>query len=247
MQEGFAAGADDYLRKPFSPRELSARVQAVLGETLMLEALGIAALVARRAQRDLSPRARLPAHHARAGGAAPRGARGAPPAARSRARGRRRRRAPGATTRRARVPRRGDRPLLAARGGRVARADRAVLRPTPRRTGPRSVPWATGAPGAGRPPPTGSAIWPAATRGLLSSSASATTTATSVPPRPAASAGCGYEEAARPLVLALVHRLGPRAIAFRAVLDHRAGGRCPNLRRLAHDEDDAIRASVRSS
>jgi len=31
VQEGFAAGADDYLRKPFSPRELSARVQAVLG------------------------------------------------------------------------------------------------------------------------------------------------------------------------------------------------------------------------
>ena len=28
---GFAGGADDYLRKPFSPRELSARVQAVLG------------------------------------------------------------------------------------------------------------------------------------------------------------------------------------------------------------------------
>lgn len=31
VQEGFAAGADDYLRKPFSPCELSARVQAVLG------------------------------------------------------------------------------------------------------------------------------------------------------------------------------------------------------------------------
>jgi DNA-binding response OmpR family regulator len=31
VQEGFDAGADDYLRKPFSPRELSARVQAVLG------------------------------------------------------------------------------------------------------------------------------------------------------------------------------------------------------------------------
>jgi DNA-binding response OmpR family regulator len=31
VQEGFAAGADDDLRKPFSPRELSARVQAVLG------------------------------------------------------------------------------------------------------------------------------------------------------------------------------------------------------------------------
>jgi DNA-binding response OmpR family regulator len=31
VQEGFDAGADDYIRKPFSPRELSARVQAVLG------------------------------------------------------------------------------------------------------------------------------------------------------------------------------------------------------------------------
>jgi len=31
VQEGFDPGADDYIRKPFSPRELSARVQAVLG------------------------------------------------------------------------------------------------------------------------------------------------------------------------------------------------------------------------
>ena len=31
VQAGFASGADDYLRKPFSPRELSARVQAILG------------------------------------------------------------------------------------------------------------------------------------------------------------------------------------------------------------------------
>lgn len=31
VQEGFDAGADDYIRKPFSPRELSARVQAILG------------------------------------------------------------------------------------------------------------------------------------------------------------------------------------------------------------------------
>jgi DNA-binding response OmpR family regulator len=31
VAEGFEAGADDYIRKPFSPQELSARVQAVLG------------------------------------------------------------------------------------------------------------------------------------------------------------------------------------------------------------------------
>jgi DNA-binding response OmpR family regulator len=31
VEEGFEAGADDYLRKPFSPQELRARVQAILG------------------------------------------------------------------------------------------------------------------------------------------------------------------------------------------------------------------------
>jgi len=31
VARGFESGADDYLRKPFSPRELAARVQAVLG------------------------------------------------------------------------------------------------------------------------------------------------------------------------------------------------------------------------
>ena len=31
VQQGFAAGADDYLRKRFSPQELRARVQAILG------------------------------------------------------------------------------------------------------------------------------------------------------------------------------------------------------------------------
>jgi DNA-binding response OmpR family regulator len=31
VQRGFDVGADDYIRKPFSPQELGARVQAVLG------------------------------------------------------------------------------------------------------------------------------------------------------------------------------------------------------------------------
>jgi DNA-binding response OmpR family regulator len=31
VRRGFEAGADDYIRKPFSPQELSARVQAILG------------------------------------------------------------------------------------------------------------------------------------------------------------------------------------------------------------------------
>ena len=31
VARGFEAGADDYLRKPFSPQELRARVQAILG------------------------------------------------------------------------------------------------------------------------------------------------------------------------------------------------------------------------
>jgi DNA-binding response OmpR family regulator len=31
VQRGFDSGADDYLRKPFSPQELRARVQAILG------------------------------------------------------------------------------------------------------------------------------------------------------------------------------------------------------------------------
>jgi DNA-binding response OmpR family regulator len=31
VERGFDAGADDYIRKPFSPQELRARVQAVLG------------------------------------------------------------------------------------------------------------------------------------------------------------------------------------------------------------------------
>lgn len=31
VERGFEAGADDYLRKPFSPQELRARVEAVLG------------------------------------------------------------------------------------------------------------------------------------------------------------------------------------------------------------------------
>lgn len=31
VQRGFEAGADDYVRKPFSPQELRSRVQAILG------------------------------------------------------------------------------------------------------------------------------------------------------------------------------------------------------------------------
>ena len=31
IEQGFSAGADDYLTKPFSPRELSSRVAALLG------------------------------------------------------------------------------------------------------------------------------------------------------------------------------------------------------------------------
>ena len=31
VAQGFEAGADDYLKKPFSPQELRARVQAILG------------------------------------------------------------------------------------------------------------------------------------------------------------------------------------------------------------------------
>ena len=31
VAEGFDAGADDYLTKPFSPQELRSRVQAILG------------------------------------------------------------------------------------------------------------------------------------------------------------------------------------------------------------------------
>jgi DNA-binding response OmpR family regulator len=31
VQQGFDAGADDYIRKPFNPQELRARVQAILG------------------------------------------------------------------------------------------------------------------------------------------------------------------------------------------------------------------------
>ena len=53
----------------------------------------------------------------------------------------------------------------------------------------------------------------------------------------------GYEEAARPLVLALVNGTVPRAIAFRAVLDLGPAA-LPYLRLLAEDEDDGLRAGA---
>jgi DNA-binding response OmpR family regulator len=34
VEAGFALGADDYVVKPFSPRELLSRVQAVLGRAV---------------------------------------------------------------------------------------------------------------------------------------------------------------------------------------------------------------------
>ena len=33
IEQGFAAGADDYVTKPFSPRELASRVAAVLARS----------------------------------------------------------------------------------------------------------------------------------------------------------------------------------------------------------------------
>lgn len=37
VQRAFAAGADDYILKPFSPRELSSRVRAVLARTAAVQ------------------------------------------------------------------------------------------------------------------------------------------------------------------------------------------------------------------
>jgi DNA-binding response OmpR family regulator len=41
VQAGFAYGADDYLVKPFSPRELTRRLAAVLQRTGHLQAVGV--------------------------------------------------------------------------------------------------------------------------------------------------------------------------------------------------------------
>ncbi len=49
---GFDSGADDYVPKPFSPRELVARVQAVLRRTSRPAAEGTAAAGSRRRPRD---------------------------------------------------------------------------------------------------------------------------------------------------------------------------------------------------
>jgi HEAT repeat protein len=53
----------------------------------------------------------------------------------------------------------------------------------------------------------------------------------------------GYEDAAGPLVLALVRGIVPRAIAFRAVLDIGAAA-LPQLRELAQADDPHLRAGA---
>jgi DNA-binding response OmpR family regulator len=59
VDEGFSAGADDYVVKPFSPSHLVSRVEAVLGRFRTWEQAGLLACVAARAVRE-SRRARRP-------------------------------------------------------------------------------------------------------------------------------------------------------------------------------------------
>ena len=48
IEQGFAAGADDYVTKPFSPRELASRVAAVLARSLLAQGRAHDALAAAR-------------------------------------------------------------------------------------------------------------------------------------------------------------------------------------------------------
>jgi len=58
VQHGFAAGADDYIVKPFSPRELTSRVQAVLAAPRRARRTGPGTLVEHVQQLRADARAR---------------------------------------------------------------------------------------------------------------------------------------------------------------------------------------------